>query len=145
MSDLAKRVEAVENQLRRGPDQECWRVTKLGLFWMSVGIIIGAILEQLLYGLDRLGIPPYWQDGDRLILPYLYLLFGMPALSLALAIFLCLDYVRRRKANQRRRTLTLKASHFVFYVLMLAGGFVGFILLAEWVEGTLWRNFKEVI
>lgn len=145
MNDLTKRVQALESRLHPKSDPEWWLNTKLGLLWLSLGIILGSVLEQFLYGLDRLELPQYLPTRKALINDYVRFIYGIPTLALILATFIFFDYLRRRTVNKRQRTPTSKTSRFLFYVLMLAGGFVGYILLAESIELALWRKLKGVI
>jgi len=66
MTDLTQRVEALERRALPKPDPEWWRFTQLGLLWMNLGVLAGAILEQTLYGVERLAIPPYWWERPAL-------------------------------------------------------------------------------
>ncbi|MDH3598124.1 MAG: hypothetical protein OEU26_00625 [Candidatus Tectomicrobia bacterium] len=145
MTDLTQRVEALERRALPKPDPEWWRFTKLGLLWMNLGVLAGAILEHTLYGVARLAIPPYWWERPALIAPYVRFQYGIPALALVMTMFLCRDYLYRRQINRRHRTWISTLLHWVGYGVMLAAGFVGFMWGAQWVESKVWQTFKGVI
>ncbi len=143
MNDLAKRMESLENRILPQPDKAWQRDAKLGVFWMSVGIIVRLILELLLYDLNRLDVPLLWRHRQELIHQYDWYYFGIPGLAFAFMVLISMDYLRRQTANKRHRTRTSKMVHLVFYGLMGVGGFVGFALLAEFIESAVWKTFME--